>query len=250
VPAAFDRVDIDHRPWPMPASPWFWRQSWHDLLFAHWPVPGSAVRHLVPDWLAVDEFDGSTWVGLVPFRMTNVTLRGVPPVPFFSRFPEMNLRLYVERDGRPGIWFVSLDASRQAAVIAARNFAHLPYFHSTMTCEARGDDIAYSSVRRGDERVAFAATYGPTGPILASAPGSLDHFLTERYCLYTQDSRGRRLRMDIHHDRWPLQPAHADITTNRVADLQGIALPDTAPVLHFSRRIDVVGWRFESVGTR
>src|SRR5262245_20084749 len=115
---AFER--IDHRPWPLPTAPWIWRQTWHDLLFAHWPVPASALRSLVPDWLTIQEYSGTAWVGLLPFTMTGVTLRGVPSLPAVSHFPEMNLRLYVERDGKPGIWFVSLDAARRSAVYAAR----------------------------------------------------------------------------------------------------------------------------------
>ncbi len=238
---------VAQRPWPMPAAPWKWRQSWHDLLFAHWPVPVSTVRRFVPDWLHVQEFAGSTWVGLVPFRMTNVTLRHLPPAPVLSHFPEMNLRLYVERDGKPGVWFLSLDASRLAAVIAARWLAHLPYFHARMTCEAEADGIRYASVRRRDSRVAFGANYGPTSAVAASVPGTIEHFLTERYCLYTENSRGSRLRMEIHHEPWPLQQAQARITVNGVAAHQGVALPDTTPLLHFSRRLDVVGWGFERI---
>lgn len=236
-----------HRPWPIPGRRWIWRQTWHDLLFAHWPIHPSAVRHLIPDWLSVHEYGGSTWIGLVPFRMTGVTLRGVPAVPWLSHFPELNLRLYVERDGKPGIWFVSLDAARLAAVLTARRAAHLPYFLATMNVRAEGENVRYSSVRTSDARVDFAGSYGPAGPVFESRPGSLEHFLTERYCLYTQDPRGRRLRMEIHHPPWPLQPAHARFTTNRIAEAQGIQLPDTPPILHFSRRIDVVGWGFEII---
>ena len=230
----------------MPSTGWLWRQTWHDLLFAHWPVPVAAIRSLVPDWLTVQECSGSSWVGLVPFRMTGVTLRYVPALPVLSHFPEMNLRLYVERDGKPGVWFVSLDASRRSAVIAARALAHLPYFFSRMSSRAKGQSVAYSSVRAGSQ-VAFEGTYAPAGPACETAPGSLEHFLTERYCLYTQDRRGRRLRLNIHHQPWPLQPAEAFFVTNRVAQPQGIALPDTSPLLHFSRRLDVVGWGLERI---
>jgi uncharacterized protein YqjF (DUF2071 family) len=219
-----------------------WRQTWHDLLFAHWPVAASVIRPLVPGWLNIDEYGGTSWVGVVPFRMTGVTLHGVPSLPVLSHFPEMNLRVYVERDGKAGVWFISLDATRLAAVWAARRFAHLPYYLARMNVTADGDSVVYSSERRDDSGVAFAGTYRPIGPVHRSAPGSLEHFLTERYCLYTQDSRGRRLRLEIHHPQWPLQPADARIALNRVAQPQGIELPDAAPILHFSRRIDVIGW--------
>ena len=172
-----------HRPWPMPDTPWMWRQTWHDLLFAHWPVPVAAVRPLVPDWVTVQEYGGTSWIGLVPFRMTGVTLRGVPSLPVLSHFPEMNLRVYVERDGKPGVWFVSLDAARRSAVTAARVFAHLPYFFARMRVRTDGETVDYSSVRAGNRQVAFAASYAPCGPVYESQRGSLEHFLTERYCL-------------------------------------------------------------------
>jgi uncharacterized protein YqjF (DUF2071 family) len=235
-----------HRPWPIPATPWKWRQTWHDLLFAHWPIPAAAVRALVPGWLDIHEYGGTTWVGLVPFRMTGVTLRHVPSLPVISHFPEMNLRLYVERDGKPGIWFISLDAARRSAVYAARVFAHLPYFFSRMSVTAEAAAIGYSSVR-ANGAVAFKASYAPTGPVRETKPGSLEHFLTERYCLYTQDQGGRRFRLEVHHQPWPLQSAEATFTTNRVAQPQGIEIPDTAPLLYFSRKIEVIGWGLEQI---
>lgn len=228
----------------MPSSPWLWRQTWHDLLFAHWPVPSAALRPLVPAWLTIQEFAGSSWVGLVPFTMTGVTLRGMPTLPILSQFPEMNLRLYVEYGGKAGVWFISLDAGRRPAVWAARVFAHLPYFFSRMRVRPAGESIDYRSVRAADRRVAFEATYRPSGPPADPKPGTLEHFLTERYCLYAA-SGARRYRLEIQHPPWPLQPAEARLTVNHVAQPQGIALPDTAPLLHFSRRQFVVGWGLE-----
>jgi len=239
---------FDHRPWPVPDRPWIWRQTWHDLLFAHWPVPAAELRPLVPRRLTIQEHSGSSWVGLVPFRMTGVTLRGLPDLPGLSAFPEMNLRLYVELDGRPGVWFISLDAARTLAVWTARRLVHLPYFRAKMSLRREGDRVHYASERRGpDPRVGFRGTYRPTGPVFAAAPGSLDHFLTERYCLYTQPRDGLLRRLEIHHAPWPLQPAEAEIETNLVAAPQGIRLPPVPPVLHFSRCLDVVGWGLESV---
>jgi uncharacterized protein YqjF (DUF2071 family) len=237
----------EHRPWPLPAQPWLWRQTWHDLLFAHWPVRVSTIRPLVPRWLTIEKHNGISWVGLVPFRMTGVTLHGVPSLPVISQFPEMNLRLYVERDGKPGIWFVSLDAARVSAVLAARLFAHLPYFVARMRVSNRGKTVRYSSTRVTHGNVAFRGTYAPIGPIRESEPGSLEHFLTERYCLYTADRQDRRYRLEIHHRKWPLQPAEAELVTNQVAQPQGIPLPDTEPLLHFSRKIHVIGWGLQQI---
>jgi uncharacterized protein YqjF (DUF2071 family) len=140
---------LEHRPWPLPYKPWHWRQSWHDLLFAHWPIPAAALRPLVPAGLTVQEFGGTSWIGLVPFRMTDVMRRGLPDLPWVSAFPELNVRLYVEHNGRPGVWFLSLDAANPLAVWAARRFFHLPYFQARMSLTAEGDGIRYSSWRAG-----------------------------------------------------------------------------------------------------
>ena len=242
---AFRRTD--HRPWPPPEGSWTWRQSWLDLLFLHWPVPAEALRPLVPEPLQVEEFDGTSWIGVVPFRMSGVTRRPFPGLPWVSAFPELNVRLYVEAEDKPGVWFPSLDATNPLAVWAARRFFHLPYYRAAMSLEESGGWIRYDSARRGDgER--FRGRYRPTGPVYEADPGSLDHWLTERYCLYAVDPEGRLLRNEVHHVPWPLQPAEAEIETNTMVDAFGIELSG-APLCHFARRIDVVVWGKEVVGT-
>jgi len=234
----------------MPARPWQWRQTWRDLLFMHWPIAAAQVRALVPDSLTIQQFDGSSWIGLVPFRMTGIAWRGMPDLPWVSAFPEMNLRLYVERDGKPGVWFVSLDAANSAAVVTARLLVHLPYFWASMRLSLDGDRVGYSARRLlSRSRVEFRAVYWPDGPVREAARGTLEHFLTERYCLYTQAPDGRLERLEIHHSPWPLQPAVAEIDTNTVAEAQGIRLPGGRPILHFSRRLDVVGWTSETISS-
>jgi uncharacterized protein YqjF (DUF2071 family) len=235
---------VSHRPWPLPQRPWIWRQRWLDLLFAHWPIPASVARAVVPAPLTVQEFEGTCWLGLVPFRMEDVMFRGLPAVPYLSAFPEMNLRLYVEHAGRPGVWFVSLDAANMLAVWGARQFAHLPYFHASMTVTQDSDSVTYQSERTNDSprRVVFRGAYWPTSPVFEARAGTLDHFLTERYRLYTIDDAGRLVTIDIHHQPWPLQRASADIDENTVGTAQGFPVAG-APLLHFSRRQDVVGWR-------
>jgi uncharacterized protein YqjF (DUF2071 family) len=224
------------------------RQSWRDLLFAHWPVPASMLRPLVPPWLAIQEHDGTSWVGVVPFRMEGVMPRGLPDAPGVSAFAELNLRLYVERDGKPGVWFVSLDAASTLAVWAARRFFHLPYFRADMGLRDEGGRIRYESVRRGPgARVAFRGAYGPTSEVYAATAGSLEHFLTERYCLYAQAASGEGLRAEIHHTPWPLQRASVEIDENTMGDAQGIPLAGPPPILHFARRLDVVVWPIERV---
>jgi uncharacterized protein len=234
----------DHRPWPMPAGPWIMTQTWHDLLFAHWPIDRAELASRIPAGLELDLFDGQAWVGVVPFRMTNVAPRGIGPMPWVSAFPELNVRTYVRREGKPGVYFFSLDATSPVAVAAARVLFRLPYFAAAMTVDVRGDQVSYTSRRasRATPRAEFTADYAPRGAIFHARTGSLEHFLTERYCLYTVVSRQRVARVDIHHAPWPLQPADANIRVNTMADAAGIRLPGSAPLLHFAKRQDTVAW--------
>ena len=238
-------ASTDHRPWPCPARPWSWRQSWRDLLFLHWPVPAALLRPLVPPALAIQEFDGTSWIGVVPFRMAGVMRRPFPDLPWVSAFPELNVRLYVEADGKPGVWFLSLDATNPLAVWAARRFFHLPYYRADITVEAGGNDIHYASTRRS-AHAHFRARYGPRGGTYQAQPGHLDHFLTERYCLYAESPDGTLLRNEVHHVPWPLQAAEAKIEQNTMLEPYAIEL-EGAPLCHFARRIDVVVWDAEVV---
>lgn len=240
----------DHRPWPYPNRPWSWRQSWRDLLFLHWPVPAAVLRPLVPSALEIQEFDGTSWIGVVPFRMAGVMRRPLPDLPWVSAFPELNVRLYVrtaeeESGGKPGVWFLSLDATNPLAVWAARRFFHLPYYRAKIAVEEEGDRIRYNAARSASSAL-FRAQYGPTGPVYTTSVGALDHWLTERYCLYALDPRGRLLRNEVHHIPWPLQPARAEIEENTMLQAYGIQL-EGAPLCHFAHRIDVVVWGAEQV---
>jgi uncharacterized protein len=236
-----------HRPWPLPERPWIMTQSWHDLLFAHWPVDHEMLREKVPPGIDLDLFEGQAWVGVIPFHMTNVAPRGLPALPWVSAFPELNVRTYVIRDGKPGIYFFSLDAGNPVAVGTARTLFHLPYFSASMKVEARDGWIAYESRRAAAQPPAdLVCRYRPTGPVFEPVAGTLDHFLTERYCLYTIDGEFRARRLEIHHRPWPLQSAELEITRNTMADAAGIRLPSMAPLLHYSQRQDMVAFPMES----
>ena len=239
--------DVAHRPWPLPASPWIMTQSWHDLLFAHWPVDARILRERVPSSLPLDMYDGRAWVGVVPFRMTNVAPRGVPPVPFVSAFPELNVRTYVTVHGKPGVYFFSLDAGSTLAVAAARTLFGLPYYSAVMEVAEVGGRIHYRSQRSAGSVAVFEASYRPVGPVQPPRIGSLEHFLTERYCLYIATHDGRVSRVEIHHPVWPLQSAEAEIHANTMADVAGIPLPAVPPLLHFARRQDIVAFPMERV---
>jgi uncharacterized protein len=241
--------ETGHRPWPMPAGPWIMTQTWHDLLFAHWPVDAGIVAPKIPGPLELDLVEGKAWLAVVPFRMTNVSPRGVPSLPWVSEFPELNVRTYVRFEEKPGVYFFSLDAGNPLAVAGAKSLFHLPYFSATMAVERSGDTVRYTSERKGDPGVTarLIASYKPIGPPSPPRAGSLEHFLTERYCLYTVHD-GRPHRLEIHHPPWPLQPADASIEVNTMADAAGIPLPRIEPLLHFSKRQDVVAWRLKPAG--
>jgi uncharacterized protein YqjF (DUF2071 family) len=227
----------------MPERRWMMTQTWHDLLFAHWPVDARSVRDKVPAAFDLDLFDGTCWLGIVPFRMTNVAPRGLPSMPWISEFPELNVRTYVRVGARPGVYFFSLDAGSTVAVQTARALLNLPYYAAGMKVVARDGTIEYESRRHaGDPEASLRAAYRPYGDPRQAEPGTLDCFLTERYCLYNQDRSNRPYRLDIHHPPWPLQAADAEFIDNSMASAAGLHLPATKPVLHFSRRQDMVAW--------
>ena len=231
---------VAHRPWPLPSGPWVMKQTWHDLLFAHWPLPQAVMRPLLPAQLALDTFDGQCWVGVIPFHMSGIRARGLPPLPGLSRFPELNVRTYVTHGGKPGVYFFSLDAGNLPAVWVARRFYHLPYFHAAMSSKELSGNIHYSS-RRLRGAAEFCGRYRPTAETRLREKGSVENWLTERYSLYTTHD-GQVYRGEIHHQPWPLQDAEADFETNTVASAAGIPLPTTAPLLHFARRLEVLIW--------
>jgi uncharacterized protein YqjF (DUF2071 family) len=236
--------DVAHRPWPMPGGSWLMGQTWVNLLFAHWRVPEEALRAVVPPRLPIDACEGSAWLGITPFYVRGVRLRGTAPAPVLSSFPELNVRTYVSVEGRPGIYFLSLDADSRAAVAAARRAYRLPYFRSEIEVpQDKEGAIGYDLMRTSHDGppAYFNGRYGAEGECLPVREGSLERWLTERYCLYTLDDRQRIQRGEIHHPPWPLQPGWAELETNTMAMPFGIEL-EGEPLLHFSARQDVVIW--------
>ena len=215
-------------------------QTWHDLLFAHWPVESAVLRRLVPQALTLDTFEGKCWIAVTPFHMSGIHLRGFPPIPGISRFPELNVRTYVTLDAKPGVYFFSLDASNAPAVWGAKTFYHLPYFVSEMSVDTREQWISYLCRRKGSN-AEFHGRYRPIGAVQFRQEGTLESWLTERYCLYSV-AREHVYRAEIHHEPWPLQDAEAEIEINTMAASAGIALIGRPPLLHFARKLEVLVW--------
>ena len=230
-----------HRPWPLPARSWNMVQIWRDLLFAHWKVAAEKIRRLVPAPLELDTFDGSAWLTVTPFHMS-LRFRGLPILPGMACIPELNCRTYVTVGGKPGIFFFSLDAASRFAVWGARAFYHLPYFPAGMRAERRTDTIAYSSIRIRGGAAVFRGSYSPTSPPRNAQPGSVEHFLVERYCLYAV-WQGAVYRGEIHHLPWPLQDASAQIEENTVPGGAGMDVDQAHPALTaFAKELKVLIW--------
>ena len=236
--------DVEHRPYPPPSTSWAGQMVWHDLLFAHWAVPPESLRRIVPPSLVLDMHEGRAYVTVTPFHMSGVRPRAVPAVPWLSTFPELNVRTYVTMGGRPGVYFFSLDVTSLPAVLGARTLFSLPYFLAQMSVTHEGSWVHYSSHRSRWHGVPahFVGRYRPTGGVFYAAPGSLEYWLVERYCLYTTDGRDQVYRVEIHHPPWPLQPAEAVLFRNTMAVPLGLDLPEQPTHLHYAQRLEVLFW--------
>jgi uncharacterized protein YqjF (DUF2071 family) len=222
-------------------------QTWLELLFLHWSAAPGDLSACVPPQLALDTFDGRAWIGVTPFAVRNLRPRLTVPMPCISSFPEINVRTYVTVGGKPGIYFFSLDAESRLAVAAARRLYRLPYFRAQMDIRHDRTGLHYTSVRTSADAPApaeFRAACRPVGTPFKAGQGSLDAWLTERYCLYTLDGQRRVLRGEIHHPPWELQHAQAQIEKNTMGDQIGAVLEDQ-PLLHYAARQDVLFWPLE-----
>lgn len=226
----------DHRPWPLPKKNWLLTQTWLNLAFIHWEIDYGDLRSRVPAELDIDIFDGKAWIAIVPFDMKGVTLRGCPKLSFLSDFPEINVRTYVTYQGKPGVWFFSLDVPKRFAVWTARTFFHLPYRFADVSIADCAGEIEYKSQTRSET---FKATYRPT-KVENWDSGSFEKWSTERYCLYCQNNRGSLFRTEVHHPEWPLEVADLKIEKNTL--LAPFHTKNRHPSVLFSKQIEVVAF--------
>jgi uncharacterized protein YqjF (DUF2071 family) len=234
----------DHRPWPLPRGPWIWSQEWRDLLFAHWRFPPERLSALLPPGVEIDLFEGSAWVTVVPFRMANVRPRWLPAVPRLSHFPELNVRTYVKRDGKPGVFFLSIDAGRRSSAWLARALTHLPYRFADIRFEQRNGRFEFEAGLPHGQL--FSASYQSTGASRPARAGH-EHWLIERYCLYAADRSGGLYRAEIHHQPWPLCDVSSIVETNHVLPGDAAAEPHAPTLVHASAGVDVVAWSFTAL---
>jgi uncharacterized protein YqjF (DUF2071 family) len=215
-------------------------QTWEHLLFAHWRVPLDQLRPHVDRGLPIDTWDGSAWLAVTPFRVRALRPRFLPPLPLVSTFAEVNVRTYSTIDDRPGVFFISLDATSPLAVAAARMAYRLPYFPTRGGLHEVGRAMRFvgDRVAGGDARL--DVRYEPSGPAATAAPGSFEQWAIERYCYYRATGDGAIVRGDIHHPPWALQPATASFATNTMPP--GDLGLEGDPVLHYAPSQDVVFW--------
>ncbi len=242
-PDIANRLSIRKRPADSPIM----YQSWGKLLFMHWQMPIKALRRLIPKPLVIDTFEGKAWIGLTPFTVWNARPIFMPPLPCVSDFHEINVRTYVHLDGVPGVWFFSLDANSLVAVLAARAFFRLPYYRARISLEQQGRTIIYTAARKGTASPAeFNATWTIGADLPRAEPGSLEFFLTERYCLYTSDG-DKLYRCRIHHKPWPLQEANLRKYKSSMIEADGLPTPGGEPLLRCGGPVNVEVWPFEEV---
>lgn len=224
------------------------RQRWRDLLFVHWPISAALLRPLVPAALELDLFEGTAYVGLVPFTMTGVRPVGLPAVAGLSNFHETNVRTYVRLPDRdPGVWFFSLEAANAIAVRLARRLFHLPYHYARMYLEheptpagPRGATMLYAGTRHwpGPVPASYAVRATSVGLAHPATAGTLDHFLVERYILFTH-WKGQLYQGRVHHTPYPLQSAKIHSLDETLLTAAGIERPEITPLAHFASGVDV-----------
>ena len=223
-------------------------QTWGKLLFMHWRIEERELRPLIPKGLEIDTFDGTAWIGIIPFTMWDI--RAFPPylpaVPSLSSAHELNVRTYVHYGRVPGVWFFSLDCNSTAAVMAARAFYHLPYFNADIELEQRANTIDYSCRRTNDPPAQFKASWNIGETVPFSHPDSLEFFLTERYCLYSAND-GDLYRARIFHQPWPLQKATMNSYESTMIEALGMAAREGEPVLNYAEELDVDIWPIRKV---
>jgi uncharacterized protein YqjF (DUF2071 family) len=237
-----DRLSIRTRPTGQPVM----HQNWGKLLFMHWRFDAARLRPLIPAGLEIDTFDGSAWIAIVPFTMWDI--RAFPPyvpaVPGLSAMHELNVRTYVVLNGTPGVWFFSLDCNSAAAVFGARTLYYLPYYNADVTLEQERSTINYSLTRTDKPAATFRASWNIGYPLPTSRPDSLEFFLTERFCLFSEH-KGDLYRSRIHHEAWPLQTAILNSHSSTMIEVLNLPEPTEAPLLHYAEEISVDIWRLQ-----
>ncbi len=238
-----DRLGMRARP---PGTP-VMHQRWEDLLFLHWSFEPEALRPLIPDALEIDTFDGKAWVGITPFHLEDVRPSMLPAVPGLSSFDELNVRTYVVHKNQPGIWFFSLDASKLISAVAARIFFMLPYYRASIDFCRESARFDFDLNRAGPPHARFQGTWGPGERLRDPDRDSLAFFLVERYGCFQAEGRSV-YQTRIYHHPWILDEARVERLSSTMLTALGLPEPNSDPLLHFSKSLEVEVWAPVPVG--
>jgi uncharacterized protein len=240
-----DRVAPSSRP----DAPVIGYQRWDKILFLHWAVAPEAVRPLVPGRLELDTYEGRAYVSMTPFTVRGARLRALPAVPGFSQFHELNVRTYVHREGRdPAVWFFSLDAASPLAAAFARLSVRLPYCYARISRGTDGNRMTYESTRLFPPQAAsFSASWSFGRASAAAEPGTLGHFLVERYLLFSRALASKLIRLQVHHPPWQLHEVESLVVQETLAKGDGLGALEGTPLAHYSDGIDVEFFPFTIV---
>ncbi len=241
--------DIGHRPWPLPSKNWIMRQRWRNLLFSHWPIPLETLRRHIPSELEIDTYQGRAYLGVIVFMIEGIHLRGLSSLSLTPVFSEVNLRTYVHYQGKPGVFFLSLDVGDWASYTIAKRWYRLPYKKALISFQKEGQSFACQSVRKGtiDPPISFGVKYAPASEVYVPKEGTLDHWLTERYCLFSTNNGSNIYCGEIHHRPWPLQKAKADISKNTLFTPFRMEGSEGKPICHFSKGLDTLFWNIKKI---
>ena len=219
-----------------PRRDWKWSQAWENVLFLHWPVEDGPLVGQLPAGLEIDRWEGSAWVSIVAFRLANVRLHGLPPIPLCTDFLEVNVRTYVRHRGEPGIYFLQMYGDGRIAVAAARLLTLLPYRYCPMQCRLEGGAWHWRcGASSAGPAALLAGQFIAEGHSRRAEAGSLDEWLVERYAAFVPDGRGRLFRMEVEHPPWEIARVALQFSgAECVAEFLG-AEALQAPLGHFSR---------------
>lgn len=231
----------EHRNYPLPTGKWTSMQDWKHLLFLHFPVYSPFIEPLLPEQLELDTFNDEAWISIIPFKVDKMRIRKLPPLPFLYPFSEVNVRTYVKKDGIPGVYFFSMDAANLLAVTGAK-ISGLPYFHAKAKLRKKAKNFYFRSVRKSEEKEIFKTAYKPAGRIFFTEEETIDHWLLERYALWTLKD-DVLMRGDIHHKQWKFQYAEVKVEEQT---LTSAYLPNNAfisdPISHYVKSKRVLIW--------
>jgi hypothetical protein len=232
-------ADAAHRPWPLPRSPWAQAQTRRDILLAHWRVPIDVLARLLPVEVAADTFDGEAWLNVSAYRVTGLRVRGLPPLPGLSTFPQLEVSTPVTVDGYPGLWLFQIETAKQIVVEASKRTHRFPAYRARISTGRDAVGFHFDATRDGLE---LDAVYAGRGSEFSPGPGTVEHFLTERYALYTADG-GRLYRAQVHHAPWLLQGAAGEVRSATLAPLP----IEGEPYLLYSTAQDILLWALEEL---